>query len=636
MRSSAAARCAIVLLTLNASAFAADLFHDVAAIKLELRSSSPLRRRSAVERLEAYSPNAVQPILESALGDADSEVRAAAAKAIGRLDLVALAPKLEPLLENGDQKLRVIVVEALGRLAKGDSVPASVLRATSDGEPSVRIAALEVMGRAHQKLSNAELETVERRLDDEHPNVRKAAAAVLGLVGKRGAKQMVLPLLARLADGSREVRMESLDAIGALEDEHAAPSVARLLKDSAIEVRRLAARTLGRLRADSAAPLLIEAAAADSDVADEALVALGRIANRKSSPLIIATILNAFMEIDHRRAAFEAALAAGGPIMAEPIATRLKTTLPEDETRRVLLSCESLLGAEAALDPLVDALQIAPDPALVKAIGASLRATDSASPRFARAQSALIELSGRPDPALRDAAIFALSEHPDRRAIPSLVRAINSAAGRPLEAALETLAKLRAHAAATELVALTARSKSLDRQSAIALIEALSTTEDPIAFRSIVILIEHPDRSVRLHAAVALGRLAFSPGERGSLLSDLFERARALPIDRRADSLTAIGLVVSGDGPSASLPPSLLDPVRKFLLTQAEGPEPTCAVAAFTTLARSPLGVNADRLKQILYGRTKQPQVRSAMEAVLAHLHQPLTFSEDFDSSPLP
>lgn len=190
----------------------------------------------------------------------------------------------------------------------------------------------EDVGRtAADALRNIGLEAVvplARGLDSEHHQIRRLAAATLGQIGPE-AHAAVAALRAALNDGHHMVRANAVKAlalidpdecvsplIDALRDEHgfvvatavcalgrlgshaaaAAPSLARMLRHSLVEVRRLTVDTLGRIgpAANPAVPFLIKALRDQSwEVRADTAKALGLL-----GPEAIAVLLDALNSPD--------------------------------------------------------------------------------------------------------------------------------------------------------------------------------------------------------------------------------------------------------------------------------------------------------------------------------------------------
>jgi HEAT repeat protein len=190
----------------------------------ELRGRRMWRRAAAAYRLgDMYCPQeAARPLL-AALDDPSREVRAAAARSLGRLQVV-------------DAALPIVHALVQRRVPNGVAGQA-LLELGSDARPELgRIAA------------------------NEDPSVRATAITLLGLVGDSGDSPVAA---AALRDPSADVRRaaaEALGRIGTFDDEEALRAA---LDDRMHFVRAEAAATLGVIDAPEALPRLVEIARTD-------------------------------------------------------------------------------------------------------------------------------------------------------------------------------------------------------------------------------------------------------------------------------------------------------------------------------------------------------------------------------------
>lgn len=217
-------------------------FRGSAALRYELAalgSRRPWRRATAAFVLGDMASASAIPALLEALDDPSREVRAAAARSLGRLGAVgaveplvhALAaktiprsvagqalldlgqpalPGLRDLLESGDASTRAIAAELLGLIGGAAEGP-SLLRALTDASAEVRAKAGRALGRVGAAAAAAALREA---LEDRVPFVRVAAARSLGDLGDRGA----VPQLLELARSNRfEVAQAAAQALLAID-----------------------------------------------------------------------------------------------------------------------------------------------------------------------------------------------------------------------------------------------------------------------------------------------------------------------------------------------------------------------------------------------------------------------------------
>lgn len=203
-----------------------------------LRSRRVRRRvRSAFDLGDMASARAVPDLLR-ALEDRSADVRAAAARGLGRLGATAA---VAPLVD--------------ASLAK--RVPRTVTGA----------ALLEIGAPAVPDLLTL--------LDHPDPHFRAHVTDLVGLLGSATAADA---LLAGLRDTSAEVRRASASALGRLGGAAGRDELIDVLRDRVPFVRAAAAHALGQIGGESAATALLEVARHDEfDAASEASRALSRI-----------------------------------------------------------------------------------------------------------------------------------------------------------------------------------------------------------------------------------------------------------------------------------------------------------------------------------------------------------------------
>ncbi|MBI2924279.1 MAG: HEAT repeat domain-containing protein [Verrucomicrobia bacterium] len=294
--------------------------HALPALTAALQDSHLEARREVIEALTHFSPVPIEPIL-GMLADPAAEVRATAARALGRLkDPRALEPH-RAALKDPDPEVREAVWKALDFL---EWPPANqrqyVLRALAFGEfqeaVAVGGAAVEPMREfyrrgdqeAHRKIAAglkqigpAAIEPLVAALSETNQSLLKLILETLAALGWQPAEAAqrihialstgrydlavqegeaaLQPLLAKLqSDGDWERQMAA-QALGELHDARALEPLCAALRDIAGDVRTAAALALGRLGAPEAIPAL-QAALADPQLqvrwaAKEALEKLG-------------------------------------------------------------------------------------------------------------------------------------------------------------------------------------------------------------------------------------------------------------------------------------------------------------------------------------------------------------------------
>jgi HEAT repeat protein len=252
------------------------------ALLVAVDDADPAVRASALDALGAAGPTAeAMPKVRAALGAADANVRAAAARTLGR---VANAPDdvvadLVRGLADPSADVRRECAIALGRLARSPatSIKALVV-ALNDGDLVVRAAAATAIGAFGASASSAAID-LRRALAQSDPWIRLGAATSLVRVDPPAADAFAA--LTKLAvDANGDVRWRTVIALGSLASKDGVPILVDRLNDRSAEVRKAAAASLGQLGAiavEAVTPLEEMAKSRDEEIADAANQALAKI-----------------------------------------------------------------------------------------------------------------------------------------------------------------------------------------------------------------------------------------------------------------------------------------------------------------------------------------------------------------------
>jgi HEAT repeat protein len=178
-----------------------------------------VRATAAYKLGDLLSPRAIDPLIRVLSTDSSRDVRAAAARSLGRLGadqavlpivhglafsripraiagqaLLAIGPAavapLRRLLEHGDAEVRASAAELLG-LTGGPAEAEAIRPLLRDGSAGVRERAAEAMGRLADEAASAELRGL---LRDRVPAVQEAAARALGSIGDHNATAALIGL----------------------------------------------------------------------------------------------------------------------------------------------------------------------------------------------------------------------------------------------------------------------------------------------------------------------------------------------------------------------------------------------------------------------------------------------------------
>jgi HEAT repeat protein len=305
-----------------------------------LKSRDPRIRCKTLEGMIGTSDtSAIAPIAD-ALKDDESEVRVAAAKALGLFQDDRAVPPLVAAIKDRKAEVRAAAILSLRQIGDATAIDALV-HALNDYQHSVRWQAagalnalgwrpgnnmefiLRAVATAHHEdaavhgpeavevLVNAledrscprrhaaaaalgktgdprAVAPLENALNDEDSHVRVAAVEALSLIGH---PQSATALIGLLADADHHVRATAIEALGRMGDPRVVDHIsATLIHDPSWDVRKLSVEALGRVKEDRATQLLWQALRdTDHDVRQTAATALGQIPDPRSiAPLVLA------------------------------------------------------------------------------------------------------------------------------------------------------------------------------------------------------------------------------------------------------------------------------------------------------------------------------------------------------------
>jgi HEAT repeat protein len=229
-------------------------FRDSAALRTALRELSARRmwrRATAAYRLGDMACREVAPALLAALDDPSREVRAAGARSLGRLGVVAAAL---PIVEALVQRRVPNGVAGQALLELGPDARVELSRIASHEDPSVRATAITLLGLVGD---SGEAPLALSALSDPSADVRRAAAEALRRIGTFTDEPA---LRAALDDRMHFVRAEAAATLGVIEAPQAVPRLVEIARTDRFRPARAAARAVARID-----PKLLAAAAADPD-----------------------------------------------------------------------------------------------------------------------------------------------------------------------------------------------------------------------------------------------------------------------------------------------------------------------------------------------------------------------------------
>jgi HEAT repeat protein len=340
----------------------------------------------------------------------DTQARRDACVLFGRTGGEPGAARLLAALEDAESELRIAAARAIGRCRLAEGLALLVHRfhsvaaeADFDSEEEVLaltealIAVAEPRPGGDERVTEQAIELLRSHLEGAVETARLAIAKVLGCIGRREDTQLVTFLL---KDPSALVRRAAVDALARLEPGTAAEPLRLALADEAATVRIAAAVALG----SSASDVVIEdlrRLAEDDDprVRAAAVGALGRRfgnaedeARRSATLLVLEEALTD--EALVALAAVEALSEIGGDEAAGPVVALLARSEPE--LVREAVTCIGRHGRPEALEMLVplvshadwsvraEAIQALADRGVARAVPPILRRLETEQDDFVR------------------------------------------------------------------------------------------------------------------------------------------------------------------------------------------------------------------------------------------------------------
>ncbi|MEZ6058935.1 MAG: HEAT repeat domain-containing protein [Planctomycetaceae bacterium] len=298
------------------------------------RHESPVVRAAAVEALDQCENKQVVKYVNAAMTDPAAEVRAAAARGLKKLQSPRSMKLLAAGLQDPEVSVRRVVAKTLCEIGGDEATSALASAIESESDEETTLYMLEGLSKA---ASNDAFSALVRLLNSENADVRHGAIAAL----RRLKNAKATPHLVRLMDSENgETRRLVIETLGKLGATKVAPKLRdRVRNDTDEEARAAAARALGELRDTESVTLLEESLHDGRSVRCQAVIALGQIGKKTSSPALLVMLKDAAPEIRYH--ACNAVAQIGELSNPEP----LKALLDDSDAmvRR---------GAEAALKKL--------------------------------------------------------------------------------------------------------------------------------------------------------------------------------------------------------------------------------------------------------------------------------------------
>jgi HEAT repeat protein len=404
------------------------------ALEVDARALAALpgpERAAAADRLVArHGLAAAAATLAPLLDDPEPEVRAYVGRRLARVgDPRALAAALDWMTASGRTPAgRMLGLDLLSRAPTlSPAARRAIEQSIRDRDATIRLRALEALARQEVAPS---LPALLAALDDDNREVRQQAIGLVAAAAaedRAGALRATLPLLERLDDGDRGIRLAALRALGRLGDPRALPALLRVASEQPIDLRAAAVDALAAPTMSAAVPALIALSGRPSsdELARHAQLALGELATPPAIAALVESLRRPPVAEEAKLALLHAGSAAVEPLAAElargtpTSATTAATLLGELRDRRATAALAAATDTHDG-DPTLwlvalDALGRLGDPTALPALarGAEAPAPDVRLGAFAALQAlaeprgaVVVEAGlGDPDPRVRAAAV---------------------------------------------------------------------------------------------------------------------------------------------------------------------------------------------------------------------------------------
>lgn len=377
-----------------------------AAKMLENEDSS--ERYKAIEILYSLNTDQAYRLLLQALKDVSYSVRLQAATALGKLgDKRAVEPLVQALK---DDDLGYSFNDALIELGRHALLP--LLDALKTGDQEIRRRIVRVLGRLRDVNV---FELLVQIFNDEEDN--KVRSSIILALGDLEDSRAVTLLIQLLKDKDHEIRGSAAQALGWLKSSEATEALIETLEDQDQEVRQFAASSLGQIGDKRATkPLLKALEDNDNFLRMRVAEALGRIGDREAFEPLLKIMLD-----DSDPACISAAEGLGklGTIAVIPLLEILETYSNDKVRQRVLLALGES-GDNQAIKPLSNILSKETE-TLGLRVGAAIALGKIGG---LEALEALVTAFKDENNQIRDAAVRALGNMHDKRAIKPIIKAM--------------------------------------------------------------------------------------------------------------------------------------------------------------------------------------------------------------------
>lgn len=379
----------------------------------------------------------------------DATTRFRAVEALCKYEDSRVVPVLIKSLDDPVWGIRFHAARALGPLADSRAVEPLIARLN---DPDERV--LEYVQKSLGQFKDEQaVDAFIRHLDSENTLVVKNVLRILGGIGDVRA---VDPVLAMLSSDDASLRVAAVKALGRLGDTRAVDPLLTLLDTDDEALLESAVRSLGRIGDERAVePLLALVSHEQLELSGAVIYSLAELADARALDTFMAALADDDMLI---RGAAIGGLKKLGDVAVEPLSAALQTE--NVEMRRTIVAALDDFEHPAAIGWLIDALQDV-------------------------------------DKWVRWYAVSGLEDKHDERAIDPLIAVLHDADNSVRVGAVQTLNSMLAVDERRIVQALASLCDDPVPSIRSAIVQALATSEDPLALDCLIATLQDADAAVR-------------------------------------------------------------------------------------------------------------------------------------------
>ncbi|MEW6557456.1 MAG: HEAT repeat domain-containing protein [Elusimicrobiota bacterium] len=261
-----------------------------------LKSTEAFKRRVAVDNIGRKRNPADAPVLIEALSDSDPSVRIIACDCLGLMREQSATDKIITLLQDKEAQLRQSACVALGYIGDPKAIAPLIERIKTDTDTAVRTQAVLILGNMRAQQS---VDTLVPLLKDTNLDIRLISVQALGKIGNNSAAPEIKNALNTAIEESKTEKepyrqtqynrliTESIKASGDLNDKSTEPLLLMLLQNDDKSIKITAATALGKIGNKSGLDVAKEFAADKDDMLRmQAVEALGFIGDASVVPML--------------------------------------------------------------------------------------------------------------------------------------------------------------------------------------------------------------------------------------------------------------------------------------------------------------------------------------------------------------